>query len=124
MRYLLTVAVILAVAGTALAADNGAEQGRNEVTVLIPLKYLNASVAAQIFGGTVIPASPYYGTGTGYGSYTSGTGIGSQRGYGNYARGSYGSRSYGNRDYGSRSYGGRGYDSYGDYGRGGRYLGF
>ncbi len=116
MRYLLPVAIMIVLAIIALSAEQAAAQGeRDEIMVVIPLKYMNAGVAAQIFGGWVIPASPYYGSGGGYGygSHTTGSGIGGRRGYGSRGSSSYSGRSYGGYDRGG-GYGGG--SSYGDYG--------
>jgi len=104
MKYLLTAALIVFFVGIALAAQ---AQERDEIMVVIPLQYMNAGVAAQIFGGWVIPPSTWQGPQRGH-SYG-----GTNQGYGGQG---FGGRSYGTQGYGSRSYGSQGYGSFGGYG--------
>lgn len=95
------VMVVLAIVAIGVERANAAEE--EQITVVIPLNYLNAAVAAQIFGGTIIPASPYirpnFGVPRGgYGSHASGIGIGGARGltppFGGYVN-RYGAGGYG-----------------------------
>ena len=99
MNRLLIVAVLLAVLGLAVAGPAMAQQERQEITVLIPLKYMSAATAAQIFGGTVISPMPVYGQNA-FGARN----IGHQYGRNNYHNGNYGSRNFGNTNYGWGSY--------------------
>ncbi len=105
MKYLLTAMLMLVFVGIALAAQ-AAEQEREEIMVVIPLQYMSADVAAQIFGGWVIPPSTWQGyrSARGYGSYAGGSRVG----------GGYG-QSY--SGYGNQGLGGRNYQSLGSYGR-------
>lgn len=97
MHQLLLVAAVMTVLGVLLVSGNVlAQQERQEMTVLIPMQYMSAEMAARIFGGVVIPAVPQQGYagqprggyGGGYGGadggYRSGTNIGggSNFGYG------------------------------------------
>jgi len=61
MNRLLIVAVLLTVLGVLIAGPALAQQEREEITVLIPLKFMSAATAAQLFGGTVISPMPMYG---------------------------------------------------------------
>jgi len=62
MRRLLIVAVVLTVLSVLIAGPALAQQQeREEITVLIPLKFMSAATAAQLFGGTVISPMPTYG---------------------------------------------------------------
>lgn len=104
MKLAVPIVIMAVLAIVALSAERASAAPDEQVYVVIPLQYLNAAVAAQIFGGSVIPASPYWGGNFGaprggYGSYVGGTGIGGARGR---------SQTYG-------GYGG-GYDTYGGYG--------
>ncbi len=105
MRSLLIVALILAVAGVVLIADRAVAQERQEVMVLIPLKYMSAATAAQLFGGTIISPGGYYGhqAGPRYGGYRAGSRIGNARDY-DRGRSSYGG-SYGTSEFGRRDQG-------------------
>lgn len=104
MKLAVPIVIMAVLAIVALSAERASAAQDDQVYVVIPLKYLSAAVAAQIFGGTVIPASPFVGESIGgarggYGSHAGGTGIGGARG---------GARQYG-------GYGG-GYDASGGYG--------
>ena len=105
MRSLLIAALILAVAGVVLIADQAVAQEREEVMVLIPLKYMSAATAAQLFGGTVISPGGYYGyqAAPSYGGYRVGSRIGNARDYG-IGRSSYGGE-YGSSEFGRRDQG-------------------
>jgi len=111
VKYLLTAALIVVFVGIALAAQ-AADQEREEIMVVIPLHYMSADVAAQLFGGWVIPPSTWQGPqrGQSYG--------GGYQGYGgrSYGTQGYGSQGYGSRGYGSQGYGSQGYGSVGGYG--------
>jgi hypothetical protein len=105
MNRLLIVAAMLTVFGVLLVTGTAsAQQEREEVMVVIPMKYMSAATAAQLFGGTVIAPSPMYGQsafgsrgsanrnyGGGYdsggrvGSYQSGPSIGGS--YGQFGQG-------------------------------------
>ncbi len=111
MKYLLTATLIVVFVGIALAAQ-AADRQRDEIMVVIPLQYMSADVAAQLFGGWVIPPSTWQGPQRGH-SYGGGNhGYGSQ-GYGGRA---YGTQGYGRQGYGGRGYGAQRYRSVGGYG--------
>ncbi len=101
MNRLLIVAALLTVLSVLIAGPALAQQEREEITVLIPLKYMSAATAAQIFGGTVISPMPYYGQGAYGARNTGGVFGGSHYGSGNHGNSNYGSNSYGNGNYGS-----------------------
>jgi len=103
MKLALPIVVMVVLAIIALGVERANAADDEQITVVIPLNYLSAAVAAQIFGGNVIPASPYFGGSFGsprggYGSYAGGTGIGGARGmtppFGGYGN-SYGGNGYG-----------------------------
>jgi hypothetical protein len=111
MKRLLIVATIVAVFGVLLTAATGsAQQERDEVMVVVPMQYMSAATAAQLFGGQIISASPMYGQSS-FGNRGSARG-----GYG----GGYDSGSYRS----GPSIGGFGQSNYGQsgYGQGGSYL--
>ena len=104
MNRLLIVAAMLTVFGVLLVTGTAsAQQEREEVMIVIPMNYMSAATAAQLFGGTVISPSPMFGQGAfgsrgsanrhyggGYdsgrvGSYQSGTNIGGS--YGQFGQG-------------------------------------
>lgn len=114
MKRLLILATVLAVFGLLVAtATASAQQEREEVMLVIPMKYMSAATAARIFGGTVIAPSPIYGQ----------VGFGSRGGYGGgYGTGSYQSGTsigggYGQSGYGQGGYNQTGYDQGGSYWR-------
>ncbi|MGI5820341.1 MAG: hypothetical protein ACOX9R_19815 [Armatimonadota bacterium] len=82
MKRLLIVATLMAVLGVVLATTGAsAQQERDEVMVVIPMKYMSAATAASIFGGAVIAPSPFFGqsafgnrgaVGRNYGGYDAG----------------------------------------------------
>ncbi len=101
------------VPGASAAADggeDGEEEEADQILEIIWPRYLGADMASGIFGGSVIEAGGYYGSGGG-GGYGSG---GSYGGRGGYGGGSYGSGGYGSR--GGSSFGSRGGSSFGSRG--------
>lgn len=99
MNRLLIVAAMLTVFGVLLVTGSAAaQQEREEVMIVIPMKYMSAATAVQLFGGAVIAPSPMFGQsafgnrgganrnyGGGYdtgrvGSYQSGPNIGGSHG--------------------------------------------
>lgn len=118
MKRILTIAAVFAVCGLLFAGGTAlAEDERKEVMELIPLQYMSAATAAQLFGGQLIPASPHYGA-SGYAG-TTGRTMRGQTGYG----GGYGSHQAGaqmdarDRSYGGTGYGQRGIDARSTYRR-------
>lgn len=112
MKRLTMIAVLVCMAAVLFAAgDAQAQAERTEIMVLIPLQYMSGTMAAQVFGGQVIPPSPYYGM-------SRQQGFGGQTGYG----GGYSGRSgpqIGNQGVTSRMSPGtdqRGFDRSGGYG--------
>ncbi len=94
MSRLLIVAVLLTVLGVLIAGPALAQQEREEITVLIPLKFMSAATAAQLFGGTVISPMPMYGQ-SAFGARNIGRQYGGNRSNGgNYGGGNPGWSSY------------------------------
>ena len=112
MKRLMVLATVIAVFAVLVGATTAfAQQERDEVMLIIPMKYMSAATAAQLFGGQIVTPSPLYGQ-SNFGNRGS---IGNRGSYGN--RGTIGG-GYGRGSYQSgRSIGG-GYDDYNSYNRG------
>jgi len=99
-------------ASAADGGEDGEDEEEDRILEIIWPRYLGADMASSIFGGSVIEAGGYYGSGgSGGGSYG--------RSGGGYGGSSYGSGGYGGSSYGSRggsSYGSRGGSSFGSRG--------